>query len=239
MKLILATLLASVFALGSVAPAHAATAASSAKIKEAQTIMTKFNLPTGTIDGQFGPNTARGLCSFRQVSNQKWSRSSLTDAQLKKLRAYDAKYAKLSDIPAPKKDGKSTYVLVNQTCQTLTYVEGGYYKRVMTASTGMKGHTTKEGEYSLGGTKRGWHCSTIYPESCATHTEGRFSTVEDYGNMYNKRHVYGAVFVHGSTSVPTYPASHGCIRVTPANSDWMYDNVGNNGPVPIIIDGKY
>jgi len=55
--------------------------------------------------------------------------------------------------------------------------------------------------------------------------------------MYNpRRQVVGAIFVHGSTSVPTYPASHGCIRVTVNDSDWLYHNVDR---MPIFITGKY
>src|SRR5882724_10366936 len=34
----------------------------SSKVREAQTIMTKFGIPTGDIDGYYGPSTARGLC---------------------------------------------------------------------------------------------------------------------------------------------------------------------------------
>jgi len=230
--------LAGAFAFSSVGTTQAA-APSSTTVREAQTILTKFGIPTGTIDGVYGANTGRGLCAFRQISGVSWSRSNANSALMTKLRSYDSTYAKLSAIPAPDRNGHDTYILVNQTCQTLTYVENGYYSRIMTTSTGKSGHRTTNGTYSMGNTQKGWHCSSLYPD-CSRQTQGRFATSSSYGNMYNKRSVYGAVFVHGSTSVPTYPDSHGCIRVTVANSDWMYDHVGNNnGKVHLVIAGAY
>lgn len=54
--------------------------------------------------------------------------------------------------------------------------------------------------------------------------------------MYNPRQVIGDIFLHGSTSVPTYPASHGCIRVRVSDSDWLYHNVDR---MPFFITGNY
>jgi lipoprotein-anchoring transpeptidase ErfK/SrfK len=234
---LLAITLVSALTFTSVTTAQAVEASSA--VREAQTILTKFGIPTGTIDGYYGPNTARGLCAFRQVSGAAWSRKNVNATLLSKLRSYNSTYSNLGAVPAPSKNGHNTYILVNQTCQTLTYVENGHYSRIMTTSTGMSGHRTANGTYSMGQTQRGWHCSTSYPESCATHTQGRFASIASFGNMYNRRAVYGSVFVHGSTSVPTTPASHGCIRVTVTNSDWMYDHVGNNGSVYMVIAGAY
>jgi lipoprotein-anchoring transpeptidase ErfK/SrfK len=121
----------------------------------------------------------------------------------------------------------------------MLYVKGSRYQKAIAISTG-KGTTssnkTPNGTFTMGNTSRGWSCSTQYPESCKKQTTGRFVSVSNYGNMYNKRHVVNGVYVHGSTSVPTYPASAGCIRITTTDSDWMYDNVNS---MPIIIAGAY
>lgn len=220
-----------------------ASAAASADVKKAQEILYKFGYPVGTIDGIFGPVTARSFCMFRQMSGMTVNRNGLTSDLLTKLKAYDGKYSSLGKIPAPNREGKNTYLLAQQTCQAMFYVEKGYYKRVIPISTGMADHTTPNGNYSLGGTQRGWSCSTEYQNGCTRHTEGRFVNISNYGNMYNKRlfkpNPSGNYLVHGSTSVPTYPASHGCIRVPIAYSDWMYDNVGNDGPPLLAVIGKY
>ena len=227
----------------------------STDIKRAQTIMNKFGIPAGPVDGKMGPKTRRGLCAFRYMAGLPVSRSTLgntaTDPTLDKLEKYNKTYGSLTSIPARNISGATTYVVVQETCQVMFYAESGRYQRVMATSTGDdrydKDRATPNNTYNLDYTKTrdfdntGWTCSTIYPESCSHHPGvGRFATSgKTYGNMYNKRRVVGGIFVHGSTSVPTYPASHGCIRVTPADADWMYDHVGNDARPKIIITGAY
>lgn len=228
-------------AVVTLAPISTSAAPADPNVREAQLILTKFGIPVGPVDGMFGPQTARGFCAFRQiVPGAVPSRGNYTTGFMQRAREYNARYRSLRDIPAPTRSGQSTYVLVNETCQAMFYVENGRYVRVMPVSTGKAGYGTPNGEYSLGYTQRGWSCSTSYPESCRTQSAGRFAATHGtYGNMYNKRNFTGAYYVHGSTSVPTYPASHGCIRVPINDSDWMYDHVGN-GPRPkLIVTGAY
>ena len=213
----------------------------SSDVREAQTIMTKFGLPTGPVDGIWGRQTARGLCAFRSIAGLPGGRNPLTAADIDSLRNYNATYSSIESIPAPARDGATTYLVADKTCQAMAYVEDGRYMKVMAISTGMSGFDFLQDGYShaLGGTNKGWSCSSEYPESCTTQTSGRFASVSNQGNMYNKRHVTGGIYVHGSTSVPTYPASHGCIRVTVADSDWMYDHVGNHGQPTFYVVGQY
>jgi hypothetical protein len=240
---------AAIVAIVLLTPLTVAADGSSASVQEAQTIMTKFGIPTGTVDGYYGPNTARGLCAARQMAGYTPNRNNVDSALLAKMRSWNKTYGNLQAMPAPKLDGRTTYLLVLQKCQAILYVANGKYSRVMATSTGMNASQSDDGKdhrtptnksYLLGYTQRGWSCSTLYPEGCSHHPGvGMNSGVSDYGNMYNKRAVVGDVFVHGSTSVPPHPASHGCIRVTVADSDWMFKNVGN-GPKPYIkITGSY
>ncbi len=229
------------------APASFASAATTAEIKEAQTIANKFGLQVGTVDGVFGAKTARGFCMFRYISGMTPSRASLDSALLTKMRSYNNKYSSLRAIPSGYVSGSRTYLVAQETCQMMVFAQNGYYRAVTPISTGKSGKETPNGTWSLGGTQRGWSCSTLYPESCKTQTTGRFLNLSDttpdpddntkYGNMYNKRNVVGAIKVHGSTSVPTYPGSAGCVRIPVNFSDWMYDYVPAN--IPIQITGQY
>lgn len=232
--------LALVVSLAAIVAAAPQTArAASGSVSEAQTILTKFGIPAGPIDGIYGPQTARGLCAFRSISGSSVHRGNVDASTMKSLRSYNAKYNSLSRMPAPSNRGHDTYLVINETCQTMTYVEHNRYVRVMAVSTGKKGYDTPNGTYRLGYTERGWSCSTIYPESCRKQAAGTFASTSDYGNMYNKRRLKGGYFVHGSTSVPTYPASHGCVRVTVTDADWMYSHVGNNERVYTVVTGAY
>lgn len=234
-------------ALTLISPLATVSAATPSQVREAQTIMTKFGVPTGPIDGEAGPLTKRGMCTVRQITGFTPNRNGLSSELLDVLRFINKKYGNLAQIPAPKLDGHTTYLLVRQKCQVMIYVEDGKYQRIMPVSTGMsasqsgdgKNYRTPTGAYELGHTQRGWSCSTKYPESCSNHTAGEFAYKSPYGNMYNKRHVADGIYVHGSTNVPAYPASHGCIRVTITDSDWMWHHVGNHGTPYIKIVSSY
>jgi N-acetylmuramoyl-L-alanine amidase len=73
-----------------------------------------------------------------------------------------------------------------------------------------------EGEWWLADTPRGWF--QIYAKD-AGWQEGSL------GWLYNPMYFVGGFAIHGSTSVPYYPASHGCVRVTLADADYFFDNV--------------
>lgn len=221
-----------------------AEAASASQVREAQRIMTKLGLPTGPVDGIMGPQTRRGLCAFRYISGQTVTRSATISAtMMKNLRDYNKKYSSIRQVPE-KRNNKGEYMLAHKTCQVIFHANKGKFTRAMPMSSGdsRKGKDTPNGTYTLHNTRRGWHCSNLYPESCRTESTGRFAnkTHGNYGNMYNMRWMgKGGLYVHGSMRVPTHPGSAGCIRMNPKDSDWMWDNVGNNGRIPLYVVGNY
>ncbi len=227
----------------SYALSQSTSVATASSVTQAQRIMSNLNIPAGPADGQFGPQTAQGLCAFRVISGYTAKRTTVNSELLGKLRAYNQRYSSVSQIPAPRLNGHSTYLLVQQHCQVMFYVENGHYVRVIPVSTGRPSYPTPNGAYMLGGTALGWYCSNQFPEGCYKQTAGKFANANPQshgkGNMYNPRHFSGGKFVHGDTQVPTYPYSHGCVRITPAESDWMYYHVGNSGPTYMVITGAY
>lgn len=74
---------------------------------------------------------------------------------------------------------------------------------------------------------------------------GPFRTAMHYSTLYQNApmpwsvQINGNVFIHGFTSVPDYPASHGCIRVPLTNGNpakFFYEWVLNGTPVSITKD---
>src|SRR6266540_2326421 len=53
------------------------------------------------------------------------------------------------------------------------------------------------------------------------------------GRLYRPAYFYGGYAVHGSWSVPAYPASHGCVRVTIAAMDRLYNGMPVGLPVKV------
>ena len=48
--------------------------------------------------------------------------------------------------------------------------------------------------------------------------------IGDLGQIYRPKYFSGGVAIHGSMSVPAYPASHGCVRVTVKAMDFIWEN---------------
>lgn len=53
------------------------------------------------------------------------------------------------------------------------------------------------------------------------------------GSLYNPIYFYEGFAIHGSRSVPDYPASHGCVRVSLAAADALYDRIPIGTPVVV------
>ncbi len=74
---------------------------------------------------------------------------------------------------------------------------------------------------------------------------GPYRSMMHFSKLYNNApmpwsvQIYGNVFIHGFSSVPNYPASHGCIRMpldggNPAK--FFYEWIDNGSPVCVIRD---
>ncbi|MCL5985276.1 MAG: L,D-transpeptidase family protein [Actinobacteria bacterium] len=96
---------------------------------------------------------------------------------------------------------------VNLTRQILVLVSGGKIKYILPVSSGKKGYDTPTGYYFVNGLWPGWHDVVNKPWT---------------GKMYNSIYFWGSYAIHGSTSVPPYPASHGCIRITYWDADLIF-----------------
>jgi lipoprotein-anchoring transpeptidase ErfK/SrfK len=206
LRFITVVLLTAVFAGLGVAPASAAT---SAQTREAQAKLTELGYPVGPVDGVLGPRTRQGLCAWRRLSGRTATRSGLTSAELQAIRA-------TTRLPAA---GAGRGVSVDRTCQTVYYRQDGRWRRVLIASTGSNGLPSR-GTYRVLRTWAGWHTSSAYPEPTP--------------NMYNSIYITRSIAIHGSRSVPSYPASHGCVRVTPAGADYLFARVRVGTPVRVI-----
>jgi lipoprotein-anchoring transpeptidase ErfK/SrfK len=51
--------------------------------------------------------------------------------------------------------------------------------------------------------------------------------------MYSPWYFYGGYAIHGSSSVPPYPASHGCVRVTTWDADFLSHHLEIGIPVHV------
>jgi hypothetical protein len=90
-------------------------------------------------------------------------------------------------------------------------------------SSGRRGHRTPSGSFRAGPYKARMHYSRLY----------------DNSPMPYSVQVHGHVFIHGYTSVPRYPASHGCIRMPLRGANaakWFFHWVKVGTPVEVRAD---
>ena len=55
----------------------------------------------------------------------------------------------------------------------------------------------------------------------------------DLGEIYRPKYFKGGIAVHGSSSIPNYPASHGCVRVSVPAMDFIWEQ--NLMPMRITV----
>jgi hypothetical protein len=184
------------------APAHAV---SKERVREVQQDLRRLGVNV-TVDGEEGPRTRQGVCAARRLLRYKQvSRNRITKKDVTALR-------KATAWTKPR-HGKN-YLWVDRRCQMLYQAKGGRFVRVLKASTGASGHATPGGTYKITWRWPGWHDSSEYPSDSGN------------GNMYNAMYFRsGGYAVHGSRSVPHYPASHGCVRVTWGGANQLWDSV--------------
>ena len=119
--------------------------------------------------------------------------------------------------------GPATRIEVDLTKQVLYLVEGGQLMRVLPISSGSgQSYKQKNGRPARSLTPVGWF-------TIERRIKGERKA--DLGILYDPMYFYRGWAIHGSNSVPAYPASHGCVRVTRADAIWLFNRVPNGTPV--------
>ena len=111
-------------------------------------------------------------------------------------------------------------VVIDKSSQTLRAYEGGALVFQSRVSTGRAGRETPSGSFSAKSKSR-MHYSSLYDNAPMPYS------VQFSGNY----------FIHGYSSVPNFPASHGCIRL-PVSSASAFFNWVEPG-TPISVTGQW
>lgn len=116
-----------------------------------------------------------------------------------------------------------TLLEVDKTRQLLMFIIDGRVQWVFNTSTGNGEAYEEEDQNSPGTLVKG---VSLTPDGIhrveRERPEGWWEG--DLGQIYRPKYFIGGVAVHGSNSVPNYPASHGCVRVTIQAMDFIWDS---------------
>jgi N-acetylmuramoyl-L-alanine amidase len=197
-----------------VASAPAATAASSSMLRSgskgkavvaAQKRLAALGYYVGKVDGVYGDATVHAVIALQKVAGL--GRDGVIGPKTS---------AALSKGVRPKARTKRGDVIeVDLARQVLLVVHTGHVRLIFDVSSGSgayyvsRGSThhavTPKGTYHVFRGVNGWDPGPL-------------------GKLYRPRYFNGGIAVHGYPSVPTSPASHGCVRVTLANMDYIWSH---------------
>ena len=165
-----------------------------AKVRLLQVGLKRLGYVTGH-SSSFGAATARSLIAFRKVNKM----ARITSAKKKIFRmVFAGKGSFKLRYPSAGPNGK--HVEFDWSRQVLVLARGGKPERIYHASSGKPSTPTVFGTF---------------------HFNRRQAGTNHLGMVWTT-YFYGGYAIHGYHSVPTYAASHGCIRVPIPNSHSIY-----------------
>lgn len=150
----------------------------------------------GPVDGNFDATTGHAVMAFQKVTGM--ARTS---------RATDDVIAALAtaQLPGPMfAEGGPDRVEIDLPKQVLALWQGGQLVRTLSVSTGNNKRYCVDGACAKAVTPGG---------SFKVLRKINGLRVSRLGKLYNPLYFNGGIAIHGSPSVPPWPASHGCIRI--------------------------
>lgn len=141
----------------------------------------------------------------------------------------DATQNAADDGVVPKAQTSSGKVLeIDIDRQLVLAVENGKVVKVINASSGNGETYEAKGATYTAYTPRG--SFAVFRE-----VNGMHSSTLELGDMWRPKFFTGGIAVHGSASVPAFPASHGCVRVSNSAMDWIWDTWGAPSGTPVVV----
>ena len=150
----------------------------------------------GNVDDVYDQNTAYGVMAFQKVNGMARTGRATDDV----IAALATATPPAALVPA----GGENRVEIDIPRQVLFLYKGGSLQKILTMSSGNNARFCSEGYCRNAVTPGG---------SFGFYRQGRGWEYGPLGGLYNPVYFNGGIAVHGSTSVPATPASHGCIRI--------------------------
>jgi len=205
------------------APLSAVGRKSGAATAALQQRLTDLGFWVGDIDGKYGLTTTQGVMAYQKWAalNPSGSVDATTAASLTTATSRAFSASKDADV-----------VEIDKTKQLLFIVHGGKTVWVLNTSTGSGKSYSAPDQNTPGSTITG----------VAVTYSGNFSInrqrpdgwwTGDLGQIYRPKYFNGGEAIHGLGSVPNYPASHGCVRVSVPAMDFIW--AGNLIPLKMHV----
>lgn len=206
--------------LASSAPSLSAPAPDAGSVLTLKTRLRSLSYMVGPDGGTLDPATRFGITAFQKVENlpRTGEPDPITLSRLDSAQA-----------PAPQYSTPPDHLEVDIRRQVVFVVRGGRVTQTLPTSTGTgkmfrsEGRrsraVTPSGQFAITYKRNGWRRSPL-------------------GLLYRPSYFNGGIAFHGAKSVPTSPASHGCVRLPMAFADWFADNAAPVGMVVYVFGNE-
>jgi lipoprotein-anchoring transpeptidase ErfK/SrfK len=184
-------------------------------VKSLQTYLTFSSFWMGTPEGSYGQLTQQAVMAFQKYVGL--PASGTADARTVQTLV---DFHRSGQWPQARSTS-GNLIEVDKTKQLLFVIRNGRVLLTINTSTGTE-QSYREWSDLLQTWITGFSHTyegvlRVYREAATGWTEG------ELGQIYRPKYIKGGVAIHGSSSIPNYPASHGCIRVTTAFMDTVWD----------------
>lgn len=183
-------------------------------------------------DGPFDPGPVDGVYGSATVSAV-WALEKLAGVPIDGDwgPADELAWQRLTDgeVGTPEKDNEQRWVEVDLSEQLVKVYDPGQDTPVLVSHVSSGSGIPWENEEFSG--------SSITPRGdfhITRRISGWRESSLNIGRLYNPLYFNGGIAFHGATSVPLYPASHGCVRVPMHIAEYLPDELPNGTPVHVL-----
>lgn len=199
------------------APAQPSLAASIPEVMALQERLAELGYDVGTPDGTWGARTTYSLMAFQKV--ERLTRDGQDGPETRQALA-------TASTPGPMVPGGApTRIEIDVARQVLFHWVNGSLARILTVSTGNNERYCVDGECDVAVTPGG---------SFRIGRKAAGLEVAPLGELWWPMYFNRGIAIHGSPSVPPYPASHGCIRIPMYAAPTFYHQVSAGTRVHVL-----
>jgi lipoprotein-anchoring transpeptidase ErfK/SrfK len=199
-------------------PAYVAFGENSERVATIQQRLQYLGYHLTAVDGAYGGETQQALWALQKAGGL--YRDGVVGPETQRA---------LDKGVAPRPRSTSGKVLeIDIARQLVLAVENGKVVRTINAASGNGERFQTQGRTYTASTPRGDFA--VYRE-----IDGMHASTLELGDMWRPKYFNGAIAVHGSGSVPPFPASHGCVRVSNAAMNWIWDVWGAPAGTRVLV----
>jgi N-acetylmuramoyl-L-alanine amidase len=194
-------------------PAQLRSGSEGPAVEALQRRLAELGYQVHEVDGQFGSETQHAVVAFQKVN--RLGRDGVVGPVTRKA-------LERPRVPSPRSRKAGFHVEADLTLQVVYLVKDGKIQEILDASSASGQNYTVDGDVRVAVTPLGdfqiqrkidaWRKSNL-------------------GLLYRPAYFTGGYALHGSYSVPAFPASHGCIRITIAAMDRLFNRLPVGTPM--------